>query len=163
MTSKPAPPAANSPALIQASELAQYGFCHRAWWLGTVKGVRSANRTALARGTRQVARHRRAAAAAEVRVDPHPHGATFGVRVSPGSAREAVRGVHGDLLKISVREAPERGRANRGVVELLARVLDRPKGDLEILRGQTSRTKTVLVRGVTPDRLERSLARILGE
>lgn len=36
--------------LIQASELAQYGFCQRAWWLGTVKGESSVNRSALARG-----------------------------------------------------------------------------------------------------------------
>jgi hypothetical protein len=45
--------------LIRASELAQYSFCHRAWWLGTVKGLPSHSRTALARGTRQHERHER--------------------------------------------------------------------------------------------------------
>jgi hypothetical protein len=36
--------------LIRASELAQYSFCRRAWWLGTVKGIPSGNQAALARG-----------------------------------------------------------------------------------------------------------------
>jgi hypothetical protein len=40
----------NPPQLIQASELAQYGFCQRAWWLSTVKGEPSAHQSALSRG-----------------------------------------------------------------------------------------------------------------
>ena len=39
-----------NPPLIQASELAQYGFCQRAWWLGTVKGEPPVNRSAIAKG-----------------------------------------------------------------------------------------------------------------
>jgi len=41
--------------IIRASELAQYEYCARSWWLGRVKGYRSANTKALERGT---ARHR---------------------------------------------------------------------------------------------------------
>ena len=41
--------------IIRASELAQYEYCARAWWLHRVKGYRSANVKALERGT---ARHR---------------------------------------------------------------------------------------------------------
>jgi hypothetical protein len=36
--------------LIRASELAQYNFCRRTWWLGTIKGIPSRNQTALTRG-----------------------------------------------------------------------------------------------------------------
>jgi 3-mercaptopyruvate sulfurtransferase SseA len=41
--------------VIRASELSQYEFCARAWWLGRVMGYRSANVAAMQRG---VARHR---------------------------------------------------------------------------------------------------------
>lgn len=41
--------------VIRASELGQYAFCARAWWLGRVKGYRSANVAAMQRGA---ARHR---------------------------------------------------------------------------------------------------------
>jgi hypothetical protein len=40
--------------IIRASELAQYAYCARAWWLGRVKGYQSANVKALEHGT---ARH----------------------------------------------------------------------------------------------------------
>jgi hypothetical protein len=36
--------------LIRASELAQYSFCHRAWWLATVQGQPTRQQTALKRG-----------------------------------------------------------------------------------------------------------------
>jgi hypothetical protein len=38
--------------VIRASELAQYGYCAKAWWLGSVDGVASTNTEALARGGR---------------------------------------------------------------------------------------------------------------
>jgi hypothetical protein len=50
------PPPSDRP-IIQASELAQYSFCHRAWWLGTVKNLPSRRQADLARGLRHHARH----------------------------------------------------------------------------------------------------------
>jgi hypothetical protein len=50
MTTEPTSTTANNSALIQASELAQYGFCQRAWWLGTVKGQASTKQSAIAKG-----------------------------------------------------------------------------------------------------------------
>ena len=41
--------------IVRASELSQYTFCARAWWLGRVKGYRSANLAAMEQGE---ARHR---------------------------------------------------------------------------------------------------------
>lgn len=47
----------NNLPLIQASELAQYSFCQRAWWLGTVKKLPSVNQSRLDRGTARHAQH----------------------------------------------------------------------------------------------------------
>lgn len=41
--------------VIRASELAQYAYCARAWWLGRVMGFRSTNVAAMRKG---LARHR---------------------------------------------------------------------------------------------------------
>jgi CRISPR/Cas system-associated exonuclease Cas4 (RecB family) len=46
--------------IIRASELAQYAYCTRAWWLGRVKGYRSANVAAMRQGTVQHRTHGRA-------------------------------------------------------------------------------------------------------
>ena len=69
------------------------------------------------------------------------------VRVSAGARRDAILGAHGDALKVSVRRAPERGKANQEVARLLAAALGVRPGEVEILRGATSRDKLVLVRG----------------
>mgnify|MGYP005837564477 CR=1 FL=1 len=36
--------------IINASELGEYSYCRRAWWLGRVQGLSSRNLAALARG-----------------------------------------------------------------------------------------------------------------
>jgi hypothetical protein len=50
--------------LIRASELGQYSFCHRAWWLSNVKGLPSANQSSLNRGQQIHAQHARRVRAA---------------------------------------------------------------------------------------------------
>ncbi len=44
---------------IRASELGEYTFCARAWWLGRVLGRERENPAALAAGTRRHVRHGR--------------------------------------------------------------------------------------------------------
>ena len=45
----------SAPPVIRASEVAQYAYCARAWWLGRVRGYRSTNMAAMRQGA---ARHR---------------------------------------------------------------------------------------------------------
>ncbi len=52
-------------SIIRASEIGQFVFCERAWWLGVVQGYRSVNDAALTAGTRVHARHGRDVAAAQ--------------------------------------------------------------------------------------------------
>ena len=55
--------------IIRASEIGEYVFCHRAWWLHQVQGETSANTRALADGTARHARHgRQVSLAAALRV-----------------------------------------------------------------------------------------------
>lgn len=51
------------PRIIRVSELGEYVYCHRAWWLGRVQGEASANVRELAAGTGAHARHGQAVAA----------------------------------------------------------------------------------------------------
>jgi hypothetical protein len=44
-------------APIRASELAQYSFCHRAWWLERVKKLPADSQARLARGRQAHLRH----------------------------------------------------------------------------------------------------------
>lgn len=54
-----------SDALICASEVGEYVYCARAWWLRQVQGVPSANVEALQAGQQAHARHGRRVAASQ--------------------------------------------------------------------------------------------------
>ncbi len=50
--------------VIRASEIGEYLYCHRAWWLHHIQGFASANTQALAGGTEAHAGHGRLVGAA---------------------------------------------------------------------------------------------------
>lgn len=80
------------------------------------------------------------------------------VRVSPGAAQAGIVGRHGDAWKVRVSAAPERGKANQAVVELLANALQVPRASLEVLAGHGGRDKVVSIAGITRAETERRLA-----
>jgi uncharacterized protein len=78
--------------------------------------------------------------------------------VAPGARRSEVVGRHGDAWKLRVRSAPERGRANDEVADLLARTLHVAARDVRIVSGHTSRQKLVELDGLTIEEAERRLS-----
>ena len=80
------------------------------------------------------------------------------LRVSPGSGRASIVGRHGDAWKIRVTEAPEHGRANEAVVQLLAKALALPRDAVAIVSGHSGRDKIVELTGVGPALIERRLS-----
>jgi CRISPR/Cas system-associated exonuclease Cas4 (RecB family) len=50
----------HSKLVIRASEIGQYAYCARAWWLGSVMGVPSSNTREMAQGEAVHAQHGRA-------------------------------------------------------------------------------------------------------
>jgi uncharacterized protein (TIGR00251 family) len=85
------------------------------------------------------------------------------LRVSPGAAKAAVVGRHGDAWKVRVAAAPERGRANEAVLELLAETLELPRSSVTLVSGGGSRDKIVALAGISPEEIERRLATAGGQ
>lgn len=48
--------------IIRASEIGQYAYCARAWWLGQVQGYRSSNLAAMQQGSAEHSTHGRVVA-----------------------------------------------------------------------------------------------------
>lgn len=88
-------------------------------------------------------------------------GVLLPVRVVPGASVDAIRGIHGDALRVAVRAAPERGRANQAVLALLARALGVKKSTVRIVSGHTSRNKRVRVDGLSAPAARAILARVI--
>jgi uncharacterized protein (TIGR00251 family) len=78
--------------------------------------------------------------------------------VKPSARADAVLGVHGGALKVSVAAPAERGKANAAVVALLAEALRVPAGSVAITSGEASQDKTVVVSGLDPREALRRLS-----
>lgn len=74
--------------------------------------------------------------------------ALLNVKVVPGASRSEVSGRYDDGIKLRVAAAPEAGRANREVIELLASALGLPAASLAIVRGHASPRKVVEIQGL---------------
>jgi uncharacterized protein (TIGR00251 family) len=77
----------------------------------------------------------------------------FDVRVVPRASRDAVVGEHAGAIKIALTAPPVDNAANAALIALLARELDVARRDVSIVRGETSRTKRLEVRGATVERV----------
>lgn len=75
---------------------------------------------------------------------------TFDVRVAPRASRDAVQGIHDGALKVALTAPPVEGAANAALCKLIAKTLGVPKRAVTIVRGETSRNKSVHVQGVRP-------------
>jgi uncharacterized protein YggU (UPF0235/DUF167 family) len=80
-------------------------------------------------------------------------------RVAPGAAASEVVGRHGEAWKLRVAAAPERGRANDAVQDLLADTLGLDRLDVRVVAGVAARDKVVEITGLTRDEAERRLDR----
>ena len=85
------------------------------------------------------------------------------LRVAPSASAPGVVGRHGDSWKVRVAAAPERGKANDAVLELLAETLALPRASVTLVSGGTSRNKIVELTGISPDEIERRLATAGGQ
>jgi uncharacterized protein (TIGR00251 family) len=76
------------------------------------------------------------------------------VHVVPRAKRSALLGVHGGRLKVSLDAPPVDGAANAALLAFLAKQLGLPKRGVTLVRGETSRQKTVGLRGVSAAQLQ---------
>ena len=70
------------------------------------------------------------------------------VKVDPRSSKRGIVGVIDNMLKVKLTAPPVGGAANEQLVELLAEKYGVKKSNITILRGETSRRKTVKITGV---------------
>ena len=89
---------------------------------------------------------------------PSEGGILLNLRVSPGAKTSCLAGFYGrDALRLKVAAPPVGGKANAEARRFLAERFGVPRSRVEVVRGATSRDKTVLVRGVAPEEARKAL------
>ncbi|MGD9076528.1 MAG: DUF167 domain-containing protein [Desulfobacteraceae bacterium] len=81
------------------------------------------------------------------------------VKVLPRSSRNQVIGKEGDVFKVNLTSPPVEGKANKALIELLAKRLRIAKGRIEIISGKSSRLKTVRISGLSLEDITQVLNR----
>jgi len=79
------------------------------------------------------------------------------VTVSPGARRTELAGRYGEGWKARVAAAPERGRANAALIDLLARQLGVPTDQVSLVAGRSSRRKVLEVEGLDAGQVDARL------
>ncbi len=94
-------------------------------------------------------------------LEPVAKGVQLKVKATPGASRDRIVGVLGDALKVAVTAAPEKGKANKRILALLANALGTAPRDLAVISGESTRDKKILIATLTVQEVRTRLARIL--
>ena len=78
-------------------------------------------------------------------------GILLSVKLQPRASVNEIGDALGSELRIKVTAPPVDAAANEALVKLLAQRLDCPRNRVELVRGHTSRHKTIKLYGLTPE------------
>lgn len=67
------------------------------------------------------------------------------VKVKPKAREDNVQKIDDSHYVVHTNQAPEKGKANAGVIRLLAKYFSVPQSKISILSGKTSRNKVVSI------------------
>ena len=79
-------------------------------------------------------------------------GIIVNLRISPNAKKNEII-KDGDIIKVKITALPIDGKANKALVEFLAKNFKIPKTSIEILKGETSKEKTILFKTLDEDKV----------
>ena len=88
-------------------------------------------------------------------------GARIKIRVQPRASRNTISGVRAGILRVRVTAPPVDGLANAAAIVLLAEALDMPKSAIRLVKGTSSREKTLAVESMSQEEVNQRL-KLLG-
>jgi len=97
-----------------------------------------------------------------VKLEPDPRGVVLPVRAQAGARRNGVLGARAGMLRVAVTSAPEKGKANKAIADVLSNWLDVPKSAIVLLSGETAPRKKFLIVGGKADEVRDAIAATIG-
>lgn len=96
-----------------------------------------------------------------IMLEDSPKGIVLPVKAHAGGKRNGITGEHSGALKVSVTQAPEKGKANNAILEVIVDALGLKRGQIELMSGLTSSQKKFLIREITREALAQRLEDLL--
>ncbi|MBP1761367.1 MAG: hypothetical protein H6Q64_909 [Firmicutes bacterium] len=88
-----------------------------------------------------------------LRITTNASGVCLEVQVQPRSSRNQIVGEQDGRLKIKLTAPPVEGEANQALINYLAQLLQVPKKNVKLLKGESARHKLIEIIGVTEQEL----------
>ena len=70
-------------------------------------------------------------------------------RIQPSASKTKIVGIHNNELKITLTAPPVDGKANKLLKQFMAKQLHISKSKVSVIKGESSRSKTILCRDIT--------------
>jgi uncharacterized protein (TIGR00251 family) len=86
-------------------------------------------------------------------------GVLLSVKLQPRASANEIGDALGSELRIKVTAPPVDAAANEALIKLLSQQLDCPRNRVELVRGHTSRHKTIKLHGLTAEAVAEKLAK----
>ena len=84
-------------------------------------------------------------------------GVRLWVKAVPRASRSEVAGIHGNVVRIRLAAPPVDDAANEQLVRFLADALSVQRSAVHVVSGQASRSKVILINGVTMEQVRLGL------
>jgi len=82
------------------------------------------------------------------------------IKLQPRASVNAIGDVMGNELRVKVTAPPVDSAANEALIRFLAETLDCARNKIELVRGQTSRHKTVRLLGMSAEDVAKRIAEV---
>ncbi len=90
-------------------------------------------------------------------------GIQFAAAIQPRASRNKILGIHNHCLKIKLTSPPVDGAANQACIRFLAKAFGLPPSRISIVRGETSRSKTIQFQAMDEQTFLKKLASLITE
>ena len=97
-------------------------------------------------------------AALEVSLETRGNDVILPVKAQPGAGKNEVRAVQDGALKVCVTQVPEKGKANKAIIEVLAKALKLRKSQITLASGDLASQKKFLIEGINESELRAKIA-----
>lgn len=93
-----------------------------------------------------------------LKIENNSNAITFKVKVVPASSKTSIAGVLDGMLKVKIAAPPEKGKANKSLIDFLSKKTAVKKKCITITSGQTNPVKTIRIEAITARHLLKILS-----
>jgi len=94
---------------------------------------------------------------------PYKAGIQFAAAIQPRASRNQILGIHNHCLKIKLTSPPVDGAANQACIKFMAKAFGISPSRVSIVKGETSKNKTIQFEGMDPETFMNTLASLISK